>query len=85
MMRMDILQSDRESYKLLIESVKDYAIFMFDRQGCVISWNKGAELIQGYKEDEILGGPISMFYTAEDILNGIPESDLNKVKELKTI
>ena len=77
------LEIDGESYKRLIESVKDYAIFMFDRQGCVISWNKGAELIQGYKEDEILGGPISMFYTSEDILNGIPESDLNKVKELK--
>ncbi|MGZ5190240.1 MAG: PAS domain-containing protein, partial [Flavisolibacter sp.] len=77
------LQIDKESYRRLIESVKDYAIFMIDRKGYVISWNKSAEQIEGYTEDEILGRPVSIFYTAEDITNGEPESDLKKVVELK--
>src|SRR5688572_11572677 len=77
------LQVDKESYKRLIESVKDYAIFMIDSQGYVISWNRGAEQIQGYTEAEIMGSPFSVFYTVEDVINAVPESDLKKVKELK--
>ena len=76
------LQVDKESYKRLIESVKDYAIFMIDSQGYVISWNRGAEQIQGYTEAEIMGSPFSVFYTVEDVINAVPESDLKKVKEL---
>ena len=54
-------------FRLLIEGVKDYSIFMLDRQGRVITWNPGAERIEGYRRDEILGQHHSRFYPTEDL------------------
>src|SRR6516165_6909776 len=54
-------------FRLLIEGVKDYSIFMLDRQGRVITWNPGAERIEGYRRDEILGHHLSRFYPTEDL------------------
>ncbi|HEU0176939.1 MAG TPA: PAS domain S-box protein, partial [Blastocatellia bacterium] len=63
----------KERFRLLVEGVKDYAIFMLDTQGRVISWNPGAERIKGYRANEIVGRDFSVFYTTEDIESGKPQ------------
>jgi PAS domain S-box-containing protein len=78
----DVSQIDRESFKLLVDSVKDYAIFMLDLTGHVSTWNKGAEQIKGYTAREILGSHISVFYTPEAIERNEPEKNLQKTKDL---
>jgi PAS domain S-box-containing protein len=60
-------------YRLLVESVKDYAIFALDTGGHIISWNAGAERFKGYTEQEILGKHYSIFYPAEDAAAGKPK------------
>jgi PAS domain S-box-containing protein len=72
---------DQVSFRLLVESVKDYAIFMIDTSGHIFSWNKGAEVIKGYHENEILGSHVSIFYTQEDIENKVPELNLHMVRK----
>jgi PAS domain S-box-containing protein len=69
-------QLNAETYRLLVESVKDYAIIMVDPQGIVSSWNEGAHRIKGYTADEIIGKHLSVFYTPEDIRNGKTEKEL---------
>jgi PAS domain S-box-containing protein len=72
-----LIDSYREHYfGLLVKSVKDYAIYMLDKRGNVISWNDGAENIKGYKADEIIGKHFSCFYTLEDQKKGVPERNL---------
>jgi PAS domain S-box-containing protein len=66
-----------ERSRLLIEGVDDYAILMLDSQGRVISWNSGAERITGYKEHEIMGRDVSVFFTPEDIEGGMPQRGLD--------
>jgi PAS domain S-box-containing protein len=61
---------------LLIEGVQDYAIFLLDPQGTVVSWNAGAERIKGYKAEEVVGTNFSRFYPQEDIDQGRPEAEL---------
>lgn len=65
-----------DSFRLLVESVEDYAIFMLDVEGRVITWNRGAHRIKGYTSEEILGRHFSTFYPAEDIAAGKPEREL---------
>lgn len=60
------------SFRLLVKSVKDYAIFMLDPQGNVASWNEGAEKIKGYRAEEIIGQHMSRFYMPEDAKRGHP-------------
>ena len=69
-------QLEEDSYRLLVESVKDYAIVMVDPQGRVISWNEGAERIKGYTAEEIIGKHLSIFYTEEDKKAGKVEREL---------
>src|SRR5207253_1100919 len=57
---------DNETYRLLVEEVRDYAIFMLDRDGYVRTWNAGANRLKGYLADEIIGKHFSIFYTDED-------------------
>jgi len=59
-------------FRLLVQSVVDYAIFMLDPEGLVTSWNVGAERIKGYKAVEIVGKHFSAFYTSEDRKAGVP-------------
>src|SRR5204862_16487 len=66
-----------DSFRLLVESVKDYAIFMLDPAGRVASWNAGAETIKGYAAEEILGQHFSVFYTPEDLASGKPQAQLD--------
>ena len=72
---VDDLGSDL-SFRLLVQSVKDYAIIMLDPQGRVASWNEGAQSFKGYQAGEIIGKNFSIFYTPEDIQSGKPELEL---------
>src|SRR3954470_19389920 len=65
-------QSDDGRYRLLIEAVTDYAIYMLDPSGIVSSWNPGAQRFKGYTPSEIIGQHFSRFYTEEDKQAGIP-------------
>jgi len=70
------LRESEERFRLLVEGVKDYAIYMLDPNGHIVSWNAGAERIKGYRTEEIIGQHFSSFYTAEDIKQGKPEQEL---------
>lgn len=74
------LQSN-ELYRQIIDSIGDYEIIMLDAQGRVTTWNSGAERLKGYRADEVLGKPHSMFYTAEDVRLGKPEQELRQATE----
>ena len=65
-------------FRLLVESVADYAIFLLDTDGRVVSWNSGAERIKGYAAREILGRHFSLFYPPEDRAAGKPEAALQR-------
>src|SRR5690242_21046672 len=69
-----------DAFRLLVQSVVDYAIFMLDRKGFVTSWNAGAERIKGYTTEEIVGQHFSKFYTEEDRANGVPERVLETAR-----
>jgi len=75
------LRESEERFRLLVSSVKDYAIFMLNPAGQVISWNEGAERIKGYKKEEIIGRDMSIFYTAEGIQREEPQNNLSRAKE----
>jgi PAS domain S-box-containing protein len=64
-------------FRLMVECVRDYAIFMLDPGGNVVTWNEGARLIKGYTADEIIGQHLSLFYTPEDRTAGMPQLLLN--------
>ncbi|KAL7913968.1 hypothetical protein GGI35DRAFT_475808 [Trichoderma velutinum] len=65
-----------EVFRLLIQAVKDYAIFLLDTRGYVATWNTGAELLKGFKKEEIIGRHFSTFYGQEDLSAGKPEAEL---------
>jgi PAS domain S-box-containing protein len=70
------LRASEERFRLLVASVRDYGIFMLDPDGRVASWNIGAENVQGYKADEIIGQHFSVFYPREDAAAGKPQREL---------
>jgi PAS domain S-box-containing protein len=72
----DAIRQSEERFRLLVASVKDYAILMLDTNGHLVSWNAGAERIKGYQAGEIIGQHFSRFYTPEDIHGGKPEHEL---------
>lgn len=74
----EILSQSEERYRLLVEGATDYAIFMLDNDGKIISWNIGAERILGYQEAESIGQPFSLIFTPEAIERGKPEQELRK-------
>ena len=67
-------------FRVLVESVVDYAIFMLDPQGRVANWNTGAERIKGYKAEEIVGQHFSRFYSEEDRAAGVPQRNLERAE-----
>lgn len=74
------LKDSEEQYRLLIEGIKDYAIFGLDPQGRITSWNSGAELMIGYTAAEVLGRHFSIFYSESDLAKGRPEHNLQLAK-----
>ena len=76
----ETLRSSEERFRLLVQGVRDYAIFMMDPMGRISSWNDGAEQIKGYKADEIIGKHFSIFYTQEDLRRGKPAWELEVAK-----
>src|SRR5579859_4082968 len=74
------LEAERR-FRLLVQGVRDYAIFMLDTEGRVTNWNTGAERIKGYRASEIVGEHFSRFYTPEDIDDGAPIRALETARE----
>ncbi len=72
----DALRQSEDRFRLLVEGVTDYAVFMLDPEGLVSSWNAGAARIKGYRREEILGKHFSRFYSAEDLEAGKPWEEL---------
>ncbi len=70
-----------ETMRLLAESTRDYAILTLDLQGCVTTWNHGAERLFGWSEAEALGQPVDMLFTAEDVAAGAPEQERARARE----
>jgi PAS domain S-box-containing protein len=69
--------SAHEAFRLMVESVTDCGIVQLDAQGRVLSWNAGAQIIDGYSAQEIVGRPFSSFYTGPDIELGVPQRELD--------
>ena len=67
----------QETFRLMVESVTDYGIVQLDAQGRVLSWNAGAQIIDGYGAQEIVGQHFSRFYSAQDVELGVPQRDLD--------
>lgn len=72
----EALRESEERFRLMVEAVKDYAIFMLDPSGNVATWNDGAERINGYRAKEIIGQSFAKFYTPEDIATNKPAREL---------
>jgi diguanylate cyclase (GGDEF)-like protein/PAS domain S-box-containing protein len=72
------LSDSEEKYRMLVDRVQDYAIFMLDPQGQVVSWNAGAERMKGYTAEQIIGHNFSCFFPREDIKRGKPEEVLRR-------
>jgi len=71
-----ILQESEERFRLLVEGLKDYAIFMLDPYGYITTWNEGAQRIKGYEAEEIVGEHFSIFYTDVDVERAHPDEEL---------
>lgn len=71
-----VTTEELQKYKLLVDSVQDYAIFLLDPKGYIQTWNKGAERIKGYTDEEIIGKHFSTFYGDEDIEADKPAKEL---------
>ena len=74
--RFDASSSDDGRYRMLIEAITDYAIYMLDPNGIVSSWNPGARRFKGYEASEIVGEHFSRFYTEADRAAGLPQRAL---------
>ena len=72
----ELAAQNNEIFRLLVDSVKEYAIFVLDPDGHVINWNAGAQAIKGYTRDEIVGQHFSKFYLPEAIESGWPSRAL---------
>ncbi len=70
------LRESEELFRLLVEGVEDYAIFLLNVEGRIISWNAGAERMKGYRREEILGRSVAVFYLPEDVADGRPMQEL---------
>src|ERR1700689_3620599 len=80
MEKEDLTQSE-ERFRLLVESVRDYAIFMLDPDGHVLTWNAGAERFKGYRAGEIIGQHFSRFYPPEALARNLPAHELEVARE----
>src|SRR6516225_6577871 len=72
------LQETAEQFHILVDSVEEYAIYLLDPNGNIITWNTGAEKIKGYTIEEIIGKNFASFYTADDVAAGKPQRNLRE-------
>jgi PAS domain S-box-containing protein len=72
------LRATAEQFHILVDSVEEYAIYMLDPSGNVVTWNRGAQKIKGYTADEIIGKNFACFYTAEDVAADKPQHNLRE-------
>jgi PAS domain S-box-containing protein len=77
----DAARTAEDRFRLMVDSVKDYAIFSTDEKGLIDSWNTGAERVFGYLESEIIGLPIATIYTSGDRASGRPEYEMKTAAE----
>src|SRR5882757_8834981 len=75
-----LIESERK-FRLLVEGVVDYAIYMLDPDGTIASWNAGARRIKGYQAREVVGRHFGMFYLPEDREAGLPQRSLETARE----
>ena len=75
------LRQSEQGFRLLVDGVQDYAIYMLSPEGMVTSWNVGASRIKGYEAREIIGQHVSRFYSEEDIAAGKPQAELAMARE----
>jgi PAS domain S-box-containing protein len=74
------LRQSEQTFRLLVDSVRDYAIFMLDQSGVITSWNAGAEHLKGYRADEVIGKHFSVFYTEPDRRRAHPDEELRRAR-----
>src|SRR5262245_44338097 len=67
---------DPRIYRMMVEQVRDYALFVLDPTGHILTWNNGAQRLKGYAADEIIGRHFSVFYTPEEVDRGWPTEEL---------
>ncbi len=77
----DALRERERQFRLLVDGVREYALYMLDPEGVVTSWNAGAERIKGYTSEEVIGRHFSMFYTEEDRAAGLPSRALETARD----
>ena len=78
----DLLRASEERFRLIVDGVKDYAIFMLDPSGYIVSWNTGAKATKGYEAHEIIGKHFSVFYPPEVAATGFPDKELKVAHEV---
>ena len=78
----NLYESERK-FRLLVEGITDYAVYMLDPEGRVTNWNRGAERIKGYKAKDIVGKHFSVFYTPEDLATDLPRRALETARKEK--
>ncbi|AUV80311.1 hypothetical protein C2R22_00435 [Salinigranum rubrum] len=81
--RQELLEAKR--FESLVTAVTEYAVFMLDTEGRIVTWNEGAEDIEGYTEQEAVGEHVSLFYTPEDVAAGLPERLLDEALERECV
>lgn len=74
------LHASEERFRLLVQGVSDYAIYMLSPEGHITNWNAGAERIKGFRQDEVVGTHFERFYTAEDRASGMPRKALDTAR-----
>src|ERR1700745_2829856 len=72
------LSQTAEQFHILVDSVEEYAIYLLDPNGNIITWNTGAEKIKGFSTEEIIGKNFASFYTADDVAAGKPQRNLRE-------
>ncbi|CAN7277229.1 PAS domain S-box protein [Variovorax sp. LjRoot84] len=80
--QQDLLRTSEERFRLMVDGVKDYAIFMLDPGGYIVSWNTGAKATKGYEAGEIIGRHFSVFYPPEVAATGFPDKELEIAREV---
>src|SRR5438094_6281368 len=73
-----VVHQTDEQFHILVDSVEEYAIYLLDPTGNVVTWNTGAEKIKGYRAEEIIGKNFACFYTAEDVASDKPQRNLHE-------